>query len=150
MVIEMSDRYAIVEAGVVVNLAFSESALEPNWYPTDDAQIGWSFDGTTFSPPPEPIKTPEQVYDEVVAGTQARLDAFAQTRGYDGILSCATYSASTVEKFAAEGQYAVEARDETWSALYAMLAEVEAGTRPLPGGYSDVEPELPPLAWPSP
>lgn len=32
--------------------------------------------------------------------------------------------------------------------LYEMLAEVEAGTRPLPDGYADVESELPVLAWP--
>lgn len=149
MVIKMG-RYAIVEAGIVVNLAASESALEANWHETSDAQIGWTFDGTTFSPPASPVRTPEEIQVEIVAATQARLDDFARTRLYDGILSCATYATSTVPKFAAEGQYAVEARDATWSALYAMLAEVEAGTRPLPAGYADIEPELPPLAWPSP
>lgn len=86
--------------------------------------------------------------DSVVRGTQARLDTFAQTRGYDGILSACTYSMSTVEKFATEGQYCVGARDATWAKLYEMLAEVQAGTRPKPAGYADVEPELPVLEWP--
>ncbi len=86
--------------------------------------------------------------DEIVAQTQARLDAFAQTRNYDGILSACTYATSGVVKFAAEGQYCVTARDETWAGLYAILEQIEAGTRPVPAGYADIEADLPPLAWP--
>ncbi len=51
-------------------------------------------------------------------------------------------------KFRVEGQYGVEARDATWAKLYQILAEVEAGTRPIPSDYADIEPELPVLAWP--
>ena len=36
-----------------------------------------------------------------------------------------------------------------WSHGGEMLAEVEAGTRPVPGGYADIEPELPVLTWPA-
>ena len=46
-----------------------------------------------------------------VAAVQVRLDDFARTRNYDGILSAATYATSTVSKFAAEGQCAVALRD---------------------------------------
>ena len=91
----------------------------------------------------------QKVKDDVVQATQLRLDTFAQTRGYDGILSAATYATSTVPKFQAEGQYCVEARDATWNKLYEMLAEVEAGTRPMPNSFADVEPELPVLNWPN-
>jgi hypothetical protein len=31
-----------------------------------------------------------------------------------------------------------------------LLAEVQAGTRPMPSGFADIEPELPPLVWPTP
>ena len=41
----------------------------------------------------------------IVQATQARLDDFARTRSYDGILSACTYATSTVPKFQAEGQY---------------------------------------------
>jgi len=85
---------------------------------------------------------------EITKATQQRLDDFARTRNYDGILSLCTYATSTVPKFQAEGQYGVTARDATWAKLYEMLAEVEAGTRPMPNGYADVEPELPVLEWP--
>jgi len=85
----------------------------------------------------------------IVAAAQARLDAWAQTRGYDGILSAATYAASAVPQFAAEGQAAVNARDATWATLYTLLLEVQMGTRPMPTSFADVEPLLPALAWPA-
>lgn len=87
--------------------------------------------------------------ESIVAQTQQRLDDFARTRGYDGILSAATYATSTSPKFAAEGQCCVEARDATWARLYAILAEVEAGQRPVPNGFADIENELPALVWPA-
>ena len=86
--------------------------------------------------------------DSIVAATQARLDDFARTRNYDGILSLCTYATSTVPKFQAEGQYGVDARDTTWAALYTIMSEVEAGTRPTPSGFQDIEQLLPTLAWP--
>lgn len=84
----------------------------------------------------------------IVTATQKRLDDFAQTRAYDGILSACTYSTSPTAKFATEGQYCVEMRDATWAMLYQIMAEVEAGTRPMPTGYADIEPDLPALVWP--
>lgn len=50
---------------------------------------------------------------------------------------------STNAKFQAECQYGVEARDATWAKLYEIMAEVEAGTRQMPSGFADIEPELP-------
>lgn len=87
--------------------------------------------------------------DSIVAATQARLDDFTKTRNYDGILSLCTYATSTVLKFKTEGQYGVDARDTTWARLYEIMAEVEAGTRPVPTGFQDIEPDLPVLAWPA-
>lgn len=89
------------------------------------------------------------ILSAIVEATQARLDAFARTRNYDGILSLCTYATSPTPKFAIEGQCGVEARDATWAKLYDILAEVQAGTRPMPTGFADVEPELPPLVWSS-
>lgn len=103
--------------------------------------------------PPAPVPPTEEqaaqaLQAAIVSATQARLDAFAQTRAYDGILSACTYAASSVPRFAAEGQCAVDVRDATWSALYQLLADVQAGARPMPAGFADVEPLLPALAWP--
>lgn len=80
--------------------------------------------------------------------TQLRLDAFAQAKGYDDILSACTYAASAVPKFKAEGLLCAQQRDATWSALYQILADVAAGLRPSPAGLTDIEAELPALTWP--
>lgn len=88
------------------------------------------------------------LYDSIVQGTQARLDTFAKTRGYDNILSACTYATSPTVKFAIEGQYCVDVRDATWAKLIEILGEVTAGTRPRPSGYADIEADLPPLVWP--
>lgn len=102
--------------------------------------------------PPPPAPTPEEVaaqlQADVVWRTQQRLDDFARTRNYDGILSLCTYATSSVPQFAAEGQYGVAARDATWAKLYQILGEVQAGTRPMPSGFADIEPSLPVLEWP--
>lgn len=86
--------------------------------------------------------------DSIVAATQQRLDDFARTRNYDGILSACTYASSTVSKFQIEGQYCVVARDNTWEKLYQIMGEIQSGVRPMPSSFLDIEPELPPLAWP--
>ena len=120
--------------------------------PTDPANtdyqryLEWLAEGNTPLPADPP--TPEQIMAECVERTQKRLDDFARTRNYDGIMSACTYATSTVPKFKAEGQYAVEARDATWAALYQLLAEVQAGNRPMPSDYADIEPLLPVLEWP--
>jgi len=100
-------------------------------------------------------KTPDEIaadqqalQNQIVSETQRRLDEFAQTRGYDSILSACTYATSSVPKFRSEGQYCVDARDATWAKLYEILAEVQSGARPAPSGYADIEPDLPVLAWP--
>lgn len=85
----------------------------------------------------------------IVSQVQARLDNFAKTRNYDSILSAATYATSNVPKFRAEGQFAVDLRDSTWSALYSILADVETGKRPVPTSISDIEQLLPSLIWPN-
>jgi hypothetical protein len=89
----------------------------------------------------------KNLQDSIISGTQQRLDQFAQARNYDGILSLCTYATSANPKFKPEGAYGVQARDQTWAKLYEILAEVETGVRPVPAGYADIEPELPPLVW---
>ncbi len=97
---------------------------------------------------PYPQATPEQIQADYTARIQQRLDEFARTRGYDGILSACTYAASTVAKFQAEGQYCVNARDATWAKGYEVMGAVQAGARPMPT-WEQIEAELPALAWPA-
>ena len=90
----------------------------------------------------------ERLKAEVVFNTQKRLDNWANTRNYDGILSLCTYATSTIQRFQTEGQRGVDNRDATWSKLYQILADIESGIRPVPNGYADIESELPELVWP--
>ena len=111
---------------------------------------GWKLISGTAPVYPKPVPPPtaQEIQEQIVNATQKRLDDFAKTKNYDSILSACTYATSTVVKFSTEGQYCVEARDATWSKLYEILAEVQAETRPMPSGYSDIESELPALQWP--
>ena len=88
-----------------------------------------------------------RIKEEVIYNTQKRLDKFAQERGYDGILSLCSYATDPAQRLRDEGQAGVNARSTTWSTLYALFAEVEAGTRAMPSDYAEVEPLLPLLSW---
>ena len=111
--------------------------------PPTDEPGKWRDDGTAWV-----AVTLEDLQAAFTATIQAHLDTFARTRNYDGILSAATYATSTVPKFQAEGQYAVEARDATWAKAYAILDEVMSGQRPMPS-LAEVLAELPALSWPA-
>jgi hypothetical protein len=66
--VAMSKTFAIVENGKVINVALSETALADNWIQSDEAQIGWGYDGSNFiapPEPPEPAPTPEELAVEV-------------------------------------------------------------------------------------
>ena len=90
--------------------------------------------------------SPEWIIEQVEIRVQARLDAFAATRGYDGILSACTYATSDIPKFAAEAQTCVNLRDATWAACYQIMADVQAGRRALPTVEQAMS-ELPQLEW---
>lgn len=77
---------------------------------------------------------------------QEALDAFARERGYDNILSACTYATSANTTFAAEGQRAIELRDATWTKLYEIFTEIDAGTR-SDFEYEDNKDEFPALTW---
>jgi hypothetical protein len=83
----------------------------------------------------------------VEVATQTRLDDFAKTKGYDGIISACSYATSD-SKYGAEGRYCVSAREATWDALFQLMADVQAGTKPMPGSVEEVMETLPVLEWP--
>jgi hypothetical protein len=91
-------RFAIIEGGTVVNVVEAEAAFAETqgWIAAQDASIGWLWDGESFS---APVKPDEVIQQEIIEQTQQRLDDFAKTRDYDGILSLCTYATSTVPKF---------------------------------------------------
>ena len=106
----------------------------------------WSVRDMTTA---EIVEVDKRISTDIVNATQSRLDTFAQSRGYDSILSACTYATSTIAKFQADGKYCVDSRDNTWSTIYQYQEEVSAGTKPKPTSFVDIEPLLPALEWPS-
>lgn len=117
--------------------------------------------GLTRVPDAPPyVPTPEEIAAQaaanalafqqvVIAAVQARLDTFAKTRNYDGILSACTYATSMVAKFKTEGQYCVDIRDQTWSSLYSLMEAVQTGERIMPSAVTEILSLLPEPAWPN-
>lgn len=108
------------------------------------------YDGKLYEKGKEPVKTLEEVQAEMRAeftnAVQARLDAFAQTRGYDGIMSACSYFGSANPRFKGEADTAIALRDATWAACYEILDAVLEGKRPAPT-LEALFAELPPLEW---
>lgn len=59
-------RYAIIEYGVVKNVADADEALEPNWVRSDEAQIGWLFDGKEFARPASSTPPPASTLPDAI------------------------------------------------------------------------------------
>lgn len=81
-----------------------------------------------------------QFVSECESRIRLKLDEFARQRGYDSILSACTYATSKVARFKAEGQKAVNIRDQVWDAFYKAI---DAGVT----SYREIEEQLPPMAW---
>ncbi|KQZ34304.1 hypothetical protein [Massilia sp. Root1485] len=101
-------------------------------------------DGVELAPavPPPPPAVPDYV-----TAVQAMMDAKAQERRYDNILSACTYATSTQAKFQAEGQACVAWRDAVWSRCYELMADVDSGTIAQPT-IDELLAMLPGMEWP--
>lgn len=83
-------KYAIVENGVVVNIAVADEPLGENWIANETAQIGFLYDGESLTRPQSPA--PKQA--DIIAEREARLSAgfdynFGDARGVHHIATTA-------------------------------------------------------------
>lgn len=66
----MNNKYAVVVNGIIDNVVVWDGRND--WKPSEgdvvplsgDAGIGWGYSGGTFSPPPEPEKTHDELVEE--------------------------------------------------------------------------------------
>lgn len=77
---------------------------------------------------------------------QRHLDAAAQAKGYDGIVSACSY-AGAPNPFQIEGQAFVQWRGDVWAKCYQVMEEVQGGQRQAPS-ITDLIAELPELVLP--
>jgi len=135
----------IVENNRVIATAFDGYEGPQKWVPApSDFVESRAFEYTYID---GALDLPMLPYLEIE--TQKRLDAFAQTRGYENINSATTYINSSVTKYKNEGTYASTARDSTWNALYQIIDDVTDGKREKIINFSKIESELPTLTWPT-
>jgi hypothetical protein len=127
----------------------TKAALTPPPVLTGTQVARYSTNGTWQVLPSMPDMRPELLQATLGELTQRRLDEFAASKGYDNILSAVSYATSTNSKFKAEGMYALQARDATWTKLYEVLDSAAKKTIPPIKSYeTDVVPLLPKLEWP--
>lgn len=103
-------------------------------------------------PTPKPIEevppaTMGRVVELAKQLVQDRLDNWAKTREYDGVLSAISYQTSTNPTRAEEGAKAVVNRDLSWDAMYAYMDKVMAKELPVPMKESEIVAQLPELTW---
>jgi hypothetical protein len=94
------------------------------------------------------VELQNAVHDEVRTRVQEILDGFAQTRGYDNIVSACSYAVSKKPRNKAEGEYCVDLRDTYWDICNGVMNDVLAGNRPMPTA-DEVIAELPAPEWPA-
>jgi hypothetical protein len=82
----MVSKYAVIEDGVVVNIAVAEEdfAAEQGWvFLPLGVGIGWLYDGSTFSGPPDVISTHQEQQDKRATAYRVESDPlfFMSQRG---------------------------------------------------------------------
>jgi hypothetical protein len=132
--------------------------IDGNWYRT------WTVKSLSIEQQQaEMARATEEFKQMVINNVQQRLDEFVQTANYDSVNSISKYqnisdeeiasldqvTGAMVAKFRAEARYMSLMTAVTWAKLYTILAEVQAGKRPAPTTFAEIEDELPTLSWPT-
>lgn len=110
--------------------------------------MSWLNDAMVKTAADKQIEYERSVQQQLTNAVQQHMDAVAGERNYDSIISCCTYATSLNPKFSAEGQAAVEWRDNVWVVCYDILEEVKSGLRAIPM-KSELIDLLPAIEWPT-
>jgi hypothetical protein len=79
-----------------------------------------------------PPETPEQTIARLESALDRHLDSVANSYRYESIRTMVTYATSEHPTFGAEGKAAVKFRDAVYAYGIQVIADVEAGNRPIP------------------
>lgn len=118
----------------------------PNINPDYLAYKQWRAEGGVPEPAdPPPLEAQIEAFD---AALVAHLDATARERRYDNRVTCAL-RAGYPGPFQAEGIAFAGWMDQCNALAYQLLAEVVAGTRPMPDSPQALIDLMPAMVWPS-
>lgn len=82
---------------------------------------------------PRPGPTLDDVKQALTIAVFDHMNTVAATKGYDSIYTAVSYADEpSVPKFQTEGRALRAWRSLVWARCYEVMAEVEAGTRPVP------------------
>ena len=96
---------------------------------------------------PVHIPTEEEIQQALERGIEAWMNFVVAERHYDSIDTCiARYTDSPNPKYAQEAKAVKDWNTAVWDKCWDILAEVKAGTRPIPA-LEEVIAELPVLVW---
>lgn len=114
--------------------------------PADAGLVGddWRLSGALEWQPPA---SPPLTLADYEAAIEALLKETAQSKGYRGTVSCASYALDPDPAWSAEAVAFIAWRGAVWKAVYAALAAVQAGgTPPTVEGLIS---SLPAIEWPA-
>ena len=100
---------------------------------------GWEEITGSWPPPP----TAEQFLSSCEAGIQIALDTFAQSWGYDSVLSAASYVNSSVDIFKREAAALIGWRDAVWLWANNIVQGVKSGQTQMPSSVELVVDAMP-------
>lgn len=94
-----------------------------------------------------PAATVEQIKKLAEDYIEAKMDAFAQQKGYKDMDRVCGYSGSGNSLFKADAQKANSIRDAVWMASYGYFDKVTRGELPVPRFASDIMQYIPEMTW---
>lgn len=105
----------------------------------------WGFWTPLDETPEQATARFEKACDDAI---EARLDAFAQEKGYRNSDRLRGYATSTNALWKAQADFFQERWDRTWESALDLRNAVMAGKEPMPAGVADVVARMPVLEWP--
>ena len=154
---DVSNFYTLPDEVLATYGWYPYTHVLPPSYDTMTEQLvpEYLFDGTRVTAdwqvvplsPEEQAERAQQTIQTLGQAVKAHLDATVQARDYDSIISACTYATSSVARYRDDGLACVNWRDAVWLEVYMIMAQVEAGTRPIPT-VEALFAELPELVWP--
>ena len=121
------------ENNVVVNFVLV-GGFSPGFVDPTGAVMGSTWTGTSFTPPPGPPVTVEGAEAEI----QQILDAFAQSWGYNDMVTACSYVGDPNAQYAAEGAALLAWRSATWVWAEALQNAILGGTTPCPANTAAI------------